>query len=216
MNSANERMIYHQLLRRGIADERVLDAFRMVPREYFVPYQRAKEAYADAALPIAEGQSISQPYIVACTLEALKLDGTEVVLEVGTGSGYVTALLSKLAREVYSVERLPSLAISARIRLQQYGYQARVACADGTLGWPEHAPFDAIAVAAGGPVIPPALIAQLSRRGRMVIPVGQSITQKLLRVSRTSSGDFTTEELLDVRFVPLIGAQGAAEHDRAS
>jgi protein-L-isoaspartate(D-aspartate) O-methyltransferase len=211
MNAANEHMIYHQLQRRGIADERVLDAFRTVPREYFVPYERASMAYADSALPIGEGQTISQPYVVARTLQALALVGNELVLEVGTGSGYVTALLSKLAREVYSIERIPSLAATARSRLQRYGYSAHVLCGDGTLGWPEHAPYDAIAVAASGPVIPPALVAQLSRQGRMVLPVGQERTQKLLRVARGPADDLLVEELDEVRFVPLIGAQGASE-----
>jgi protein-L-isoaspartate(D-aspartate) O-methyltransferase len=211
MNAANEQMIHRQLRRRGITDERVLDAFRAVPREYFVPDEQISAAYADMPLPIGEGQTISQPYVVARTLQALGLTGTEVVLEVGTGSGYVTALLGTLARAVYSVERIPSLAAAAAARLKRYGYRAEILCGDGTLGWPEHAPYDAIAVAASGPVIPPALIAQLSQRGHMVIPVGSGPTQKLLSVAHGAGNDLSIEELDDVRFVPLIGVQGASE-----
>jgi protein-L-isoaspartate(D-aspartate) O-methyltransferase len=212
---ARARMVDLQLAGRGIADAAVLDAFRDVPREAFLPENLAEFAYVDSALPIEDGQTISQPYIVALTLEALGLRGAERVLEIGTGSGYAAALLGRIAAEVYTVERIASLAEQARTRLEQHGFDnVHVLVGDGTLGWPEHAPYDAIAVAAGGPKIPQALLDQLAPNGRLVIPVGEDVTsQVLVRVTR--DGDqFHEEELLQVRFVPLIGAQGwsASEH----
>lgn len=203
-------MIESHLAGRGIKDARVLDAFGRVRREDFVAEELEERAYEDAPLPIGEGQTISQPYIVALTAEALELHGDERVLEVGTGSGYAAAILSKLAREVFTVERFPSLAEVARERLARLGYaNVHVACRDGSLGWPEHAPFDAIAVAAGGPSVPRALLEQLSIGGRLVIPVGPDEgAQVLIRVTRTGADTFQREPLGDVRFVPLIGAQG--------
>jgi protein-L-isoaspartate(D-aspartate) O-methyltransferase len=180
-----------------------------VPREDFLPKGLAELAYRDAPLPIAEGQTISQPYIVAVTIDALSLRGRERVLEIGTGSGYAAAILSRVAKEVFTVERVEALAEEARLRLQRLGYRnVHVLCADGTLGWPEHAPYDAIAVAAGGPRIPPALRSQLALGGRMVIPVGSKESQSLVRVLRESESRFREEELTPVRFVPLIGEQG--------
>lgn len=204
-------MVERQLIERGIRDARVLEAFRQVPREHFVPDELKRLAYADRPLPIGHGQTISQPYVIARTLEALALQGTEVALEVGTGSGYVAALLSRLVRVTYTVERIESLAVAARERLAGLGYPVNVLMGDGSLGWPEAAPFDAIAVAASAPLIPSALTEQLAPRGRMVIPVREGETERLVCVKRAATGDFTTEFLGEVRFVPLIGAQGMSE-----
>ena len=202
-------MVEEQLAKRDISDSRVLAAFGAVPREAFVAESLSSSAYSDAPLPIGEGQTISQPYIVALTLQALGLRGSERVLEVGTGSGYAAAILSHLAAEVHSIERIESLAAGATERLARLGYaNVRVHCADGTLGWPEWAPYDAIAVAASGPEVPAALLTQLAPNGRLVIPVGRDPSvQTLLRVRRAGN-TFQREELTPVRFVPLVGAQG--------
>ncbi len=210
-----ERMVTLQLAFRGIRDPRVLDAFRSVAREEFLPEELGEFAYEDSPLPIGSGQTISQPYIVAVTVDALGLRGGERVLEIGTGSGYAAAVLSRIAGEVYTVERLPALAEGARERLARLGFHnVHVLCGDGTLGWPEHAPYDAIAVAAGGPEVPRALLDQLAPGGRLVVPVGPDDTsQELVRVTR--SGDhLETESLGGVRFVPLIGEQGWPEDVR--
>lgn len=208
-----EHMVNAHLAARGIRDERILEAFRSVPREDFVPEELSEFAYEDAPLPIGEGQTISQPYVVAVTIEALGLRGGERVLEIGTGSGYAAAVLSRIAKEVYTVERLEPLARSAKDRLERLGYSnVHVLCGDGTLGWRENAPYDAIAVAAGGPKIPEALLEQLAIGGRLVIPVGpDESSQSLVRVIRESETEFEKEDLGDVRFVPLIGEQGWAE-----
>jgi protein-L-isoaspartate(D-aspartate) O-methyltransferase len=182
-----------------------------VPRERFVPPDLIEAAYTDQPLPIGDEQTISQPYIVAVTLEALQLTGAETVLEIGTGSGYAAALLSLLARAVYSVERLEGMANEARARLAALGYPVHVRHGDGTLGWSEHAPYDGIAVAAGGPIVPPALTSQLGSGGRLVIPVRHDDKQILLRVLRIPGDGLHTEPLEEVRFVPLIGAQGEPE-----
>jgi protein-L-isoaspartate(D-aspartate) O-methyltransferase len=206
---ARRRMVTLQLEGRGISDPRVLHAFRSVPREAFVPDTLAGLAYEDSPLSIGEGQTISQPYIVALTVEALALHGNERVLDIGTGSGYSAAILSCLAREVYGVERFESLTTSARRTLVKLGYKnVCVTCGDGTLGWPEHAPYDAIAVAAGGPVIPNALLSQLAVGGRLVIPLGPAEDQLLVRVTREGIAEFRQEGLTVVKFVPLIGEQG--------
>jgi len=202
-------MVRAQLAKRGITDVRVLAALERVPREEFVAPHLAQEAYEDAPLPIGEGQTISQPYIVAFTVASLGLGGDERVLEVGTGSGYAAAVLSLLARSVYSVERVPTLATTAGVRLARLGYDnVQVSCSDGSLGWPEHAPYDAIAVAAVGPQVPSALLEQLSVGGRLVMPVGPNRSQILMRVTRIGLHRYQEEGLADVRFVPLIGAQG--------
>ena len=203
-------MVDLQLAARGISDRRLLAAFRAVPREAFVPPEIAALAYRDAPLPIGEGQTISQPYIVALTIAALRLEGGERVLEIGTGSGYAAAVLSRIAKQVFTVERLESLASSARDRLARLGYlNIDVRHGDGTLGWPAHAPYDAIAVAAGSPRVPKALVEQLAPGGRLVIPVGPDETSQVLtRVTRLDAGAVRTEPLIEVRFVPLIGAQG--------
>jgi protein-L-isoaspartate(D-aspartate) O-methyltransferase len=214
---ARERMVSLQLQRRGIRDERVLEAFRSVPREEFLPQRLREFAYEDAPLPIAEGQTISQPYIVALTVEALGLRGGERVLEVGTGSGYAAAILSRIAGRVLSVERHATLAESAAATLARLGFDnVQVLCSDGTLGWEENAPYDAIAVAAGGPEIPKALLSQLAVGGRLVIPVGPADQQVLTRVTRVGADDYREEALTQVRFVPLVGEQGWPEAARSA
>jgi protein-L-isoaspartate(D-aspartate) O-methyltransferase len=183
---------------------------RSVPREEFLPEHLREDAYEDTPLPIGEKQTISQPYIVAFMAEALGLSGGERVLEIGAGSGYAAAVLSRIAGEVYTVERIGELAAKASAKLADLGFHnVRVLHGDGTLGWPEHAPFDAIIVAAGGPEIPKSLKQQLKVGGRMVIPVGDDPrVQELIRVTRTSEDTFESEDIADVRFVPLLGEEG--------
>jgi len=209
------KMVEWQIAQRGITDPRVLAALTSVPREAFVSQELASFAYDDAPLPIGDGQTISQPYIVAFTAEALQLSADDRVLDIGTGSGYAAAVLSRLGREVYSVERVEALCHSASERLAELGYDnVHVRCGDGTLGWPEHAPFDAIAVAAVGPRPPPALLEQLVIGGRLVMPIGPDGSQTLMRLTRTSRTGYSEEPLVDVRFVPLIGAQGFSRRAR--
>jgi protein-L-isoaspartate(D-aspartate) O-methyltransferase len=203
-----ERMVRTQLVERGIRDVRVLEAMRNVPRHEFVPETFRQEAYEDHPLPIGEGQTISQPYIVAAMLEPLALragdQAAERVLEVGTGSGYVTALLSLLCAEVYSVERHAQLAASAESTLRRLGYRnVKIRVGDGSQGWPEYAPFDAILVSAATPEIPPALFAQLREGGRMVVPVGPPSSQEL-QLIRKIGGEPEIEFLEGCRFVPLV------------
>jgi protein-L-isoaspartate(D-aspartate) O-methyltransferase len=208
-----EQMVTQQIAARGISDARVLQAFRTVAREAFVPADLAEFAYRDSPLPIDESQTISQPYIVALTVAALGLRGDERVLEIGTGSGYAAAILGRVAADVYTVERHASLAEQASGRLTALGFtNVHVLHGDGTLGWPEHAPYDAIAVAAGGPEVPEALLEQLAPGGRLVIPVGPDASlQELVRVTRVGLHEFRQESLGGVRFVPLIGEQGWPE-----
>lgn len=203
-----QHMVQTQLVARGITNPRVLEAMLSVPREVFVPSHLVESAYDDKPLPIGSEQTISQPFIVALMLQALQLEGHEKALDVGTGSGYAAALLARLAREVYSVERIGHLAEEAAQRLQQLGYRVPIKHGDGTLGWAEHAPYDAIAVAASAPSVPQALLDQLAPGGRMVIPVRQNETQLLTRIVRGADNRFETEIVEEVRFVPLIGAQG--------
>jgi protein-L-isoaspartate(D-aspartate) O-methyltransferase len=211
---ADERhaMVQRQIVRRGVRDELVLEAVRTVPREDFLPEELREFAYEDSPLPIEEGQTISQPFIVALMSEALLLTGGEKVLEIGTGSGYAAAVLAQLAAEVYTVERYSQLATKAAATLKRGGFNnVHVLHGDGTLGWPDHAPYDAIVVAAGGPRVPEALKSQLKIGGRLVIPVGSSRElQELVRVTRVGEHDYQLEELLDVRFVSLVGADGWA------
>ncbi len=210
-------MVEQQLAARGIRDKRVLAAMAKVPRERFVPLYLGHLAYEDGPLPIGEGQTISQPYIVAYMIEALLLKGGERVLEVGTGSGYSAAVLAEIAGEVHTIERLPALCEQAEKTLQRLGYDnVSVYCRDGTLGLAEKAPFDAIVVTAGGPDVPQPLIDQLSQGGRLVIPVGGGrTTQELIRLWRHKDGRLEREALGGVRFVPLIGEEGW-EHAPAS
>jgi protein-L-isoaspartate(D-aspartate) O-methyltransferase len=202
-------MVDRQIAARGIGDARVLDAMRTIPREAFLPAPLAEFAYEDSPLPIEAGQTISQPYIVALMVEAAGIEPGDTVLEIGAGSGYAAAVLGHIAGKVYAIERHRELADSAEERLARLGYDnITIRCGDGTHGWPEAAPFDAILVAAGGPTIPRPLCAQLAIGGRLVVPVGDADAQKLTRVSRHGEDDFETEDLGPVRFVPLIGAYG--------
>ncbi|MFT6895796.1 MAG: protein-L-isoaspartate(D-aspartate) O-methyltransferase [Paraglaciecola sp.] len=205
-----QQMIEYQMAARGLNDTAVLQAMNAVPREEFIPAELVEFAYNDSPLPIAASQTISQPYIVALMTAALELTPNDRVLEVGTGSGYAAAVLAKVAKEVYTIERHKILADSARRKLKELDYKnCQVLHGDGTLGWPQHAPFDAIIVAAGGPNVPATLKQQLAIGGRLVIPVGPSLhTQKLLRIRRTGEDEYQQEDLGGVRFVPLIGAAG--------
>ncbi|MEL7499984.1 MAG: protein-L-isoaspartate(D-aspartate) O-methyltransferase [Planctomycetota bacterium] len=205
-----ELMVQQQITSRGIEDPRVLSAMRAVPREEFLDEAIRERAYIDAPLRIASGQTISQPYIVALMTEALQLGEHDTVLEVGTGSGYAAAILAEVAAVVYSIERIEELAVRARTILQQLGYQNIHVCKrDGTQGWPEHAPFDGIVVAAGGPKVPETLKQQLKIGGRLILPVGsQKDGQQLLRITRVAEHRFNSETLANVQFVPLIGAEG--------
>ncbi|MFZ0772694.1 MAG: protein-L-isoaspartate(D-aspartate) O-methyltransferase [Candidatus Sulfotelmatobacter sp.] len=199
-------MVDSQLRARGISDPRVLDAMLRVPRHEFVPEPFRDEAYEDHPLPIADGQTISQPYVVAVMLEALQINSTDTVLEVGTGSGYVTALLAELAAQVFSIERHAALAASARKVLAALGYaNAQVFTGDGALGLPGHAPFDAILVSAAAFHVPPALLSQLRDGGRMIIPVGPPDSQQLQFI-RMINGQPVISLRDPVRFVPLISS----------
>jgi protein-L-isoaspartate(D-aspartate) O-methyltransferase len=199
-----ERMVRRQLAERGIREARVLDAMSRVPRHEFVPETLRQEAHEDHPLPIGEGQTISQPYIVAAMLEHLALQATDRVLEVGTGSGYVTALLSLLCAEVYSVERHAQLAALAESTLHRLGYRnMKIRVGDGSQGWPEYAPFDAILVSAATPEMPPALFAQLREGGRLVVPVGPPSSQELQLIGKIG-GEPEVRVLEGCRFVPLV------------
>jgi protein-L-isoaspartate(D-aspartate) O-methyltransferase len=203
-------MVREQIAARGVTAPRVAAAMSEVAREDFVPAELIAFAYEDRPLPIGDGQTISQPYIVAVMIEALKLEGGDKVLEIGTGSGYVAALLSKIAAEVFTVERIEALATAAARRLADHGYaNVHVLHADGTRGWSEHAPYDAILVSAGAPEVPRSLKEQLEIGGRLVIPVGdQTHAQELMRLVRVSEHQYQEESLTYVRFVPLVGKEG--------
>lgn len=208
---ARLRMAEEQLRARGIRDERVLEAMARVPRHEFVPPEHRDEAYEDHPIGIGEGQTISQPFVVAAMLEALALRPDDVALEVGAGSGYETALLAELTRKVYSVERIASLAENARATLERLGYSnVTIVHGDGSQGLSDAAPFDAIVVAAAAPRVPPSLLEQLRDGGRLVIPVGSGIAQEL-QLIRKSGDTMTTRHLDGVRFVPLIGKEGFHE-----
>ena len=205
-----ELMVRQQIARRGIRSGLVLDAMGQVPREEFLPAGQGLFAYDDGPLPIGEGQTISQPFIVAYMADALDLKGGENVLEIGTGSGYAAAVLAAIAAEVYTIERIAPLADMARQTLQRLGYaNVHVRCCDGTLGWPEQSPYDGIVVSAGAPSVPESLRHQLRIGGRMIIPVGSGRSyQELVRVTRIEENEWTSEDMLAVRFVPLVGEEG--------
>lgn len=209
LGHARWEMVERQLRPRGIDDERVLDAMRAIPREHFLPPRERRMAYQDRAVPIGGGQTLSQPLMVAAMTQELELRPEDRVLEIGTGSGYQTAVLARLAREVYSIERLEGLARDAARRLEELGVEnVHIRVGDGTLGWSEEAPFDAILVTAAAPDIPAPLRGQLSPRGgRLVIPVGTRMDQTLVRLVRTDDGE-EVESLLGCRFVPLLGREG--------
>jgi protein-L-isoaspartate(D-aspartate) O-methyltransferase len=218
-NFRNEReQMTADLQQRGIRHPAVLAAMHRVPREQFIAPSHHHLAYSDAPLPIAAGQTISQPYIVAYMLQALHLSPQDRVLEIGTGSGYAAAILSLIAAEVYTVERHQELAQSAANLLAKLRFHnIRVHWGDGSLGWPEFAPYNGIIVAAGGPSIPPALRQQLAIGGRLVMPVGRwPHAQRLIRLTRRSTHEFTREKMGSVRFVPLIGAQGWRDEEHGT
>lgn len=201
-------MVEKQLQSRGVKDSRVLEAMQKIPRHLFVQEELQKSAYDDCALPIGEEQTISQPYMVACMTELLELRGDEKVLEIGTGSGYQSAVLSMLCREVYTVERIRSMALNAENLLQSLGYDnVHVIVSDGTIGLPRHSPFDRILVTAGAPDVPKHYIDQLALGGRLIIPVGSRYSQVLYTIIKTASGTEQTESTACV-FVPLIGKEG--------
>ena len=208
---ATERstMVESQLRQRGIRDERLLTAMIKVPRHEFVSEQNWNEAYADHPIPIAEKQTTSQPYMIAAMIQAAEIKPEDRVLEIGSGSGYQTALLAELASQVFAVERYASLAEAAQKTLERLGYRnAKIVTGDGSLGLPEAAPYDAIIVSAAAPRIPQALIDQLAVGGRLLIPVGESEQQVLQLVQRQADGSTTVRTLEGCRFVPLIGKQG--------
>jgi protein-L-isoaspartate(D-aspartate) O-methyltransferase len=205
---ARERMVEEQLVDRGITDLRVLAAVAKVERHRFVEEALQVRAYDDKPLPIGEGQTISQPYMVGLMTQALELTGAERVLEIGTGCGYQTAILAELVEQVFSIERLETLAATARATLGSLGYtDISIRVGDGTLGWPEEAPFDAILVTAGTPVIPRPLIEQLAPGGRLVFPMGEEELQTLIRIRKKEDG-LQEEYLGECRFVPLVGRYG--------
>lgn len=205
-----QQMVAQQIEGRGISDPFVLAAMGTVPRHCFVDEAYRDYAYSDTPLPIPARQTISQPYVVALMISSLELSPRDTVLEVGTGSGYAAALLGQIAKEIFTVERHQRLVDFARERLSQLGYDnVHVFCGDGTLGCPEHGPYDGIVVAAGGPAVPPALQQQLKLGGRLVIPIGRRRRrQRLVRVTRVGASEFQEDELGPVAFVPLIGAEG--------
>jgi protein-L-isoaspartate(D-aspartate) O-methyltransferase len=206
--AARAEMVERQLRRRGIVDDRVLAAMARVPRELFVPASLTEHAYDDGALPISHHQTISQPYVVAAICALLSLHGTERALDVGTGSGYQAAVLAELVDEVVTIERIPELAADARARLEAAGYaKVDVRVGDGSLGVPERAPYDAIAVAAAAPRVPPALYDQLADGGRLVLPRGTRWGQELVLVVRTPEGP-AERPSIPCRFVPLVGDEG--------
>jgi protein-L-isoaspartate(D-aspartate) O-methyltransferase len=213
---ARGRMIDVQIAGRGVRDEHVLEALRIVPREAFVEPGFEEFAYEDSPLPIGAGQTISQPYIVALMLEAAELRPSDRVLEVGAGSGYTAALMSRIAGRVYAIERQESFIAPARARFEKLRYEnIELRGGDGTRGWPEAAPFDTIIVSAQGPRVPESLKKQLAQGGRLIIPVGERETaQELLKITRKSATEYEEESLGAVRFVPLIGDQGWAEDGR--
>ena len=206
---ARRAMVERQIEGRGVSDPRLLEAMRAVPREAFVDTADADLAHADMPLAIGAGQTISQPYIVALMIEAASLQPSDRALEVGAGSGYAAAIMGRLVERVHAIERIPELARNAAERLRALGIaNVEVRVGDGTLGWPDAAPFDAILVAAGAPAVPEALKRQLAPGGRLIIPVGTGDVQRLVRIRRGEDGRFEEEQIDAVRFVPLIGEQG--------
>ncbi len=211
-SAARDRMVERQIVARGVGDPHIQQAMREVPRELFVADNLREFAYDDTPLPIAEGQTISQPYIVAAMIEAAEVEPGHRVLEIGTGSGYAAAVLSQIADHVFTIERHEPLADAAELRLAQLNYaNVTVIAGDGSGGLPDQAPFDAILVAARGPAVPEALKRQLAIGGKLVIPVGCEDVQSLRRIVRRSAEQWASDDLGPVRFVPLIGAHGLSE-----
>lgn len=206
---ARKRMVQEQVIGRGISDQRLIDAMLKIPRHRFVQEAMAANAYSDGPLPIGEKQTISQPYIVALMTELLELKPNDHVLEIGTGSGYQTAILASLVRRVFTVERIRPLALQARKVLDSlHLLNVNIRVGDGTLGWPEEGSYDAIIVTAGAPAIPETLSEQLAPGGRLVIPVGDESNQTLIRIRKDADGSLIQESGVGCRFVPLIGQQG--------
>jgi protein-L-isoaspartate(D-aspartate) O-methyltransferase len=202
-------MVQEQVVVRGITTPRLLEVLLKIPRHLFVQEAMAVQAYSDGPLPIGEKQTISQPYMVALMTDLLELGNNDHVLEIGTGSGYQTAILASLVRRVWTIERIRPLAMQARKTLDSlHLLNVNIKVGDGTLGWPEEGPFDAILVTAGAPAIPETLAAQLSPGGRMIIPVGDESSQTLIRIRKAADGTLTQESGIGCRFVPLIGQQG--------
>ncbi len=213
---AREKMVKEQIIGRGIRDPKVIDALTRVPRHLFVPEALLGQAYGDTALPIGEGQTITQPFMVAFMSEALNLQGNEKILEVGTGSGYQAAALACLADRVYSVERVRGLLERARKALDRIQcHNVVTKLSDGSYGWVEEAPFDAILITAGAPSLPQPLLGQLKVGGTMVIPVGERNCQRLIRIRKDSQG-YSQEDLLDCNFVSLVGEYGWAKREKWS
>jgi protein-L-isoaspartate(D-aspartate) O-methyltransferase len=207
------RMVEEQIVQRGVIDVNVVSAMRSVPRHLFVPPEREPEAYADEALPIGRGQTISQPYMVALMTQLLRLDVRKKILDVGSGSGYQTAVLCELAGEVFAIERIPELAERSRAVLEKLGYDnVTVVTGDGTLGLPEQAPFDGILVAAAAPEAPRPLLTQLADGGRLVVPLGPVHREQMLTVFTREGTGFRRDEHVYCRFVPLIGEEGLGGH----
>ncbi len=215
-STPSKRMVTEQLHPRGIKDPAVLRAMEEVSRDAFVPSTFRDLAWADTALPISHGQTISQPYVVALMTEALAPAAGDRILEIGTGSGYQAAVLAHIGVEVFTVERLPALAHRARRTLAAEGYEVHLRCDDGTIGWPEEAPFDGILVTASGPTIPNPLLEQLSIGGRLVFPLATDHGQTLVLITRKEDGLFRRHELAQVAFVPLIGREGYPEEATGS
>ena len=214
LEAARLEMVARQIRDRGIRDERVLNAMRTVPRHLFVPTELVSRAYSDEPLPIGDGQTISQPFMVAAMAEALSLEGHECVLEIGGGSGYQAAVLSQLAREVIAIEARPALAIAAAARIDRLGYRnVDLKTGDGSGGWPPCAPYEAILVTAAAPAVPEPLLDQLGEGGRLVIPVGYDEHQELLRLVK-KDGRISRQSLYACRFVPLVGEYGQRQDTR--
>lgn len=205
-----DRMVETQIVARGIKDRATIQSMKSVPRHLFVPSSLAEEAYSDFPLPIGEGQTISQPYVVAMMTEYAEVDSSSTVLEIGTGSGYAAAVLAEIVEQVYTIERIALLTEAASARFSELGYKnIEAKTGDGTLGWPEKAPFDAVIVTAGAPVVPEKIVRQLVPGGRLVIPVGDQWSQQLLLIRKSLEDESFQEEIKQyVRFVPLIGEEG--------
>jgi protein-L-isoaspartate(D-aspartate) O-methyltransferase len=202
-------MVETQLIPRGIKDPATLEAMRTVPRQFFIPENLVDKSYRDGPLPIGEGQTISQPYIVALMTQAAQVNKDSIVLDIGTGSGYAAAVFSRIVKEVITIERIDVLAKNAEQCFQKLGYDnIKVIVGDGTLGYPDEAPYDAIVVTAGAPDIPESLCKQISDSGRLIIPVGDSFSQNLLSITKDADGKISKEIIEYVRFVPLIGEEG--------
>lgn len=202
------KRLVEEIRRKGIRNPRVLQAIENTPRHLFVDSALENRAYEDSALPIGCGQTISQPYTVAAQTELLEIEEGDKVLEIGTGSGYQAAILAYLGAKVYSIERHEQLYLSAREILKELGYRPNLKCGDGTVGWSAYAPYDAIVVTAGAPVVPEDLIKQLSVGGRLIVPVGNQKVQTMTRITRISDNEFNQEQLKQYKFVPLIGEKG--------